>query len=120
MKGKVHTMTKMTYAMALEIAIKAVADNAEVAEKLTALRAQIEKKNSAERKPTKTQVANTELKEKITDYLRTSADGLTATDVATAFNISNQKASALLTSLLADAVVTREVIKRKAYFKAVA
>ena len=50
-------MTKMTYAMALEIAINAVAEG-EIRDKLIALKAQIEKKNSAERKPTKAQVAN--------------------------------------------------------------
>ena len=113
-------MTKMTYAMALEIAINAVADNAEVAEKLTTLRAQIEKKNSAERKPTKAQVENSALKEKIAELLRTAGTAMTATEVAEAFSISNQKASSLLTAMVTDEVITREVIKRKAYFKVIA
>lgn len=110
-------MTKMTYVSALDVAINAVADNAEVAEKLTALRAQIAKKNSAERKPTKTQVANDALKGQIVDALD---EGVTASEVAEKFGISNQKASALLTALVKDGLVERYVEKRKAYFKAVA
>ena len=112
-------MTKLTYAVALDVAINAVADEA-VKEKLIALKAQIEKKNSAERKPTKAQVANAELKDKIADLLRISENGMTATEIAENFGISNQKASALLTSMVTDEVIVREVIKRKAYFKAVA
>lgn len=110
-------MTKMTYVKALEIAIAGMADG-EAKDKLVALKAQVEKKNSAERKPTKAQVANAELKEKIAELLRCSAEAMTATDVAGSFDISNQKASALLTSLVADEVVIREVVNRKAYFKA--
>ena len=49
---------KMTYVKALEIAIKAVEDNKEVAEQLEALKASVAMKNSAERKPTATQKAN--------------------------------------------------------------
>ena len=110
-------MTKMTYVNALDVAIVAVADNAEVAEKLTALRAQIAKKNTAERKPTKTQVANDALKGQIVDALIEPA---TASEVAEKFGISNQKASALLTAMVKDGIVERTVEKRKAYFKAVA
>ncbi len=109
-------MTKMTYAMALEVAINAVADG-EVKDKLTALKAQIEKKNSAERKPTKAQVANEELRDKIVTLLKASASAMTASEIADAFGVSNQKITALMGRLLEDEVVTREVIKRKAYFK---
>lgn len=109
-------MTKMTYAMALDVAINAVSDDA-VVEKLTALKAQIEKKNSAERKPTKAQVANDALKGEMMVFL---VDAHTATEVAENFGISNQKASALLTSMVKGGIVERFVEKRKAYFKAVA
>ena len=109
-------MTKMTYAMALDVAINAVSDDA-VVEKLTALKAQIEKKNSAERKPTKAQVANDALKGEMLVFL---ADAHTATEVAEQFGISNQKASALLTALVKAEMVERTVDKRKAYFKVVA
>lgn len=106
-------MTKMTYAMALDVAINAVVDDA-VVEKLTALKAQIEKKNSAERKPTKAQVANDALKGEMLSFL---VDAHTATEVAENFGISNQKASALLTALVKGGTVERTVDKRKAYFK---
>jgi len=111
-------MTKMTYAQALSIAINMLNDEqGEVAEKLTALKAQIEKKNSSERKPSKTQVANESLKGEIVEYLSTQDEGKSATEIAEKFGISNQKASALLTALVNDRKVVREVVKRKAYFK---
>ena len=109
-------MTKLTYVSALDVAINAVSDDA-VKEKLTALKAQIEKKNSAERKPTKAQIANAELRDKIVTLLRASANAMTASEIADAFGVSNQKVTALMTALLEDEVVQREVIKRKAYFK---
>ena len=109
-------MTKMTYVNALDVAINAVADG-EVKDKLIALRAQIEKKNSADRKPTKAQVANDAMKSDIVTWL---TEAHTATEVAENFGISNQKASALLTSLVKAGTVERTVDKRKAYFKAVA
>lgn len=110
-------MTNLTYSKALEIAISAVANNAEVAEKLTALKAQIEKKNSAERKPTKAQKENAELRERILEFL---CEKHTATEVAEAFGISNQRATALLTVLKKSEAIERTVEHRKAYFKAVA
>lgn len=109
-------MTKMTYAMALDVAINLVNDEA-VVERLTALKAQIEKKNSAERKPSKRQVANEALKAEIVDFL---LDAHTASEVAERFEVSNQKASALLTALVKGGAVERFVEKRKAFFKAVA
>ena len=115
-KKEVFTMTKMTYVSALEVAINAVSDG-EVKDKLTALKAQIAKKNSADRKPTKTQVANEQVKADMVSYLSEQVDGKTAGEIAEVFGISNQKASALLTSLVNDKAVVREVVKRKAYFK---
>jgi hypothetical protein len=108
-------MTKLTYTVALDVAINAVSDEA-VKEKLTALKAQIAKRNSGERKPSKTQVANESLKGEILDWLTACDKHQTATDVADHFGISNQKASALLTAMVGDKMVTREVVKRKAYF----
>lgn len=108
-------MTKLTYTVALDVAINAVSDEV-VKEKLTALKAQIAKRNSGERKPSKTQVANESLKGEILDWLTVCDEHQTATDVAEHFGISNQKASALLTAMVGDKMVTREVVKRKAYF----
>lgn len=109
-------MTKLTYTVALDVAINAVSDEA-IKEKLTALKGQIEKKNSADRKPTKAQVANDALKGEIVAAL---TERMTATEVAERFEISNQKASALLTALVKAGSVERTVDKRKAYFQAVA
>ncbi|MDO4802477.1 MAG: hypothetical protein Q4A15_09965, partial [Prevotellaceae bacterium] len=52
----VDTMEKMTNVKALDFVLTACADKLtpEVAEKLTTMKAQFEKKNSAERKPTAT------------------------------------------------------------------
>ena len=105
-------MTKMTYVSALEIAINAVADE-EVKDKLIALKEQIAKKNSSERKPTKTQVANEGLKQEIVQFL---TERKTATEVAEQFNISVNKATALLTALKQDEKVVRVVEKRKAFY----
>ena len=108
-------MTKMTYAMALEIAINAV--DGEAKEKLTVLKAQIEKKNSAERKPTKTQVANDSLREDIVKLLSDRGEPMTASDIAAEFKVSNQKVTALMGKLIESGAVVREVVNRKAMFK---
>ena len=110
-------MMKMTYAQALEVAINAVADNTEGAAKLTALIARIEKKSSADRKPTKAQAENEALKNEIVEWLDAPH---TATEVADAFGISVNKSTALLTALVKAQVVERVVEKRKALFRAVA
>ena len=111
-------MTKMTYVKALEIAIAGMADG-EAKDKLIALKAQQEKKNSAERKPTKAQEANEATKAQMVEMLD---EPMTATQVAEVLGISNQKASALLTALTkGDAPqVMRFEEKRKAYFKRIA
>lgn len=111
-------MTKMTYAQALEMAIAKV--DGEAKERLEALKASIEKRNSADRKPTKAQVANEGLKDAIVTLL---ADGKARTiteianDIEALEGASPQKVSALLTQLKKANVVVREEIKRKAYFK---
>ena len=118
-------MTKMTYAQAIDFALQLLNENvfegveeekATAMERLEALKAQITKRNSGERKPSKTQVANESLKSEILDWLTACDEHQTATDVAEHFGISNQKASALLTAMVGDKMVIREVIKRKAYF----
>lgn len=111
-------MEKMTYVQALEIAINAIGEG-EVADKLTALKASIQKRNSGDRKPSKTQVANEGLKADILAYL---ADGEkhTVTEMMGAIpsleGASNQKVATLVTQLVKAQLVTREEIKRKAYF----
>lgn len=109
-------MTKMTYVTAIDFAINAITDNDEVVEKLKALKSQIEKKNSADRKPTKTQQENEVLKDEIVGFL---TERRTATEVADRFGVSVNKATAMLTLLKQAGRVTREVEKRKAYYIAV-
>lgn len=112
-------MTKnMTYAQALEIAINTLTDET-VVERLTALKASIDKRNSADRKPTKTQQANEAIKAEILEFM---ADGgkYTVTDimggVASLTDASNQKAASLVRQLKDSGALVREEIKRKAYF----
>ena len=111
-------MTKMTYSTAIEYAINHIED-AEVIEKLTALKASIDKRNSADRKPTKTQQANEGIK---ADILAFMADGgkYTVTEimegVPSLHDASNQKAASLVRQLKDSGALVREEIKRKAYF----
>ena len=63
-------MEKMTYVAALNYVLENVTDLPEaVADKLTALKAQTEKRNAADRKPTKAQMANEVLKGKVLEVL---------------------------------------------------
>ena len=112
-------MKKMTYVEALNIAIATV-DNEEVVERLTALRDATVKRNSADRKPTKTQEANEAIK---SDILALLSDGVARTvteimaSVPSLEGASNQKAASLVRQLKDAELITREEIKRKAYFK---
>lgn len=111
-------MKNMTYVQALEIAIAVI--DGEAKERLEALKASIQKRNSADRKPTKTQEANEAIKVEILAFL---ADGQLhtvseiMTGVASLEDASNQKASALVRQLVESGSVVREEVKRKAYFR---
>lgn len=112
-------MKKMTYIEALNIAIESC-PNAEAVERLIALRDATAKRNSADRKPTKTQEANEAIKAEILEFL---ADGTPRTvseimeGVASLNGASNQKAASLVRQLKDSGALVREEIKRKAYFK---
>lgn len=112
-------MEKMTYAKALEIAINGGTMTDEVKEKLSTLKTSIEKKNSAERKPTATQTANEGFKTEILSAME-SGKGYTITDLTKSVpaiaELSNQRVSAIVRQLVESGAVTREEIKRKAYF----
>lgn len=112
-------MTKMTYVQALENALTLVTD-VETRDKLTALRDQLVKRNSAPSKPTKVQVANEGVKATILAALTNAGRPLTVTEVqdtdADLAALSNQKVSALLTQMIAAGVVVKTVDKRKSYF----
>ena len=111
-------MEKLTYSKALDVAIAAVAEG-EVRDKLVALKASLEKKNSAERKPTATQTANEGFKEAILAGI--TEDGkYTITDLIKAVpeisELSNQRVSAIVRQMVEAGSLVREEIKRKAYF----
>ena len=80
----------------------------------------LEKKNSADKKPTAQQLANASTKDSILDCM---ADGksYTITDlikvVPACADMTNQRVSALVRQLVADGSVIRIEDKRKAYFK---
>jgi hypothetical protein len=110
-------MTKITYTEALNIALNADLPE-EVKDKLTALREQIAKRNSAERKPTKAQKANEELREVVFEALGLEPQTVTqimAQDERLSA-LSNQKVSALVNALVDEGRAVKTVEKRKSYF----
>ena len=78
------------------------------------------KKNASDKKPTATQIANNGIKETILDTL---ADNkvMTITEMQKAnadlADLSNQKSSALVRQLIAEGLVRREEIERRADFR---
>lgn len=113
--------TKMTYAIALTSAIECETLSADVREKLSALLAQMEKKavSKGERKPTAKQVENVGLKADILAAME-SGVGYTISEliktVPSLAEVSNQRVSALVRQMKEEGLLTREEIKRKAYF----
>lgn len=118
----------ITYAQALENAIAVVeSDNdmenrVETAEKLKALKAQIEKKHSSgSSKPTKTQKENEVIKGAILAVL--TDEGQTASEILAQMPeglsekaLTNQRVSALLRQLIADNKVVKSIEKKTSYF----
>ena len=116
----VITMEKMTNSKALAFVLANCEIPADVKEKLENIKASIDKKNSAERKPTATQTENVGFKSAIVDYLATCDKAQTIGDImkgcAEVSDLTNQRVSAIVRQLKDDGIVVREEIKRKAYF----
>ena len=119
------TNKKMTNSMALEIALEVLKEidtdkYTEVIEKLDKMLVQVNKKSSANRKPTATQVENENLKVKIAEYLTDTGKRLTVSEMMKEIEgleeLSNQRVTSLVTSLYKEGKIDREVEKRKAYF----
>ena len=91
----------------------------EIRAKLEKMKVQFEKKNSAEKKPTATQIENEGIKNLILEVIGDSS--LTITEMqkinGELAERSNQKLSALLKQMVENGSVVREELKRKAYFK---
>lgn len=112
-------MDKMTNAKALTYAIEHGNFPAEVTEKLTKMLEQVQKKSSAERKPTATQTANEGFKAAILDGMAENRY-YTITELMKEIpeiaDLSNQRVSAIVRQLKDDGLVKRVEEKRKAYF----
>ena len=112
-------MEKMTNVKALEYVMANCELPTDVAEKLGKMKEQFVKKNSAERKPTANQTENAGLKVAILGGMATGK-AYTITDLMKCIpelaDLSNQRVSAIVRQLKDEGCVTREEIKRKAYF----
>lgn len=111
-------MEKMTYAQALEIAINVVTDDV-AKERLEALKAQLAKRTSS-KTPTKTQKENVVIMERIVDALSDVGEPVTVTDLlkhgVEGYELTNQKASALLRKMVEDGKVVKTTEGRKTKF----
>ena len=131
-------MMKLTNKIALEIALAALMNDAnaewrmagtedtctkqEVMDKLTKMMEQLDKKASAEKKPTQRQMDAEQEAAALLTELREAGKAMTVSDMIAELpsckSFSNQKVSALIRKL--GAQVERIEEKRKAYFKAIA
>ena len=113
-------MTKKDYFKAL-LAIEAVNSNDDYVAFINHEIELLEKKNG-NRKPTKTQEENENIKKFI---LNVAVQPMTITEIMKAIQLSfgveltNQKVSALANKLVADGLIIKTTEKRKSYFKAV-
>lgn len=113
-------MEKMTYVKALETVLSTCELSEEVRAKLEALKEQQVKRNSSEKKPTKTQQANEGVKSHVLEVLATCAQPVTVSELMQAdeelSQLSNQKVASLVRQLVEAGKVQRLEEKRKAYF----
>ena len=112
-------MEKMTNSKALAFVLGMEGIPSEVREKLVNIKASIDKKNSAERKPTATQTENVGLKSAILVGMESGKAytiGDLMKEIPELADLTNQRVSALVRQLKDEGLVTREEIKRKAYF----
>ena len=106
----------MTYVEALETVIPMV--EGEVAEKLTALKAQMAKKKGSS-KPTKTQLENEKVKDEILEVLAGAEEGMTCGEITKALEgeYTSQKISALLRQLVGAKKVVKSTEKKVSRFE---
>ena len=111
---------KVTYVSALSYVLENCNLPSDVADKIATLKAQTEKRNSAERKPTAKQKASAEASAQIAGAIREilgSADApMTVADIISVggLDASTQKVSAVLKAMGAE--IVRTVEKRKAHY----
>ena len=120
-KKKGENMTKMTQKNALAYVLDNCELPTDVAEKLSGMKAQLEKRSSgsATRKPTKTQIANEGFKQVILENMEPgrfyTVSELTK-EMPFGEELKSQRVSALVTQLKNVGAVVRTEEKRKAYF----
>ena len=93
------------------------ADNAEIVDFCHHEIELLDNRKNGNRKPTKNQLANAEIKERILTLL--TDKGVQCKDIAEALGVSGQKCSALLKQLVESGKVEKYAEKRVTYFKAV-
>ena len=112
-------MEKMTNSKALAFVLANATLPTDVREKIENIKASIDKKNSAERKPTATQTENVGFKEAIVNGMEVGKDytiGELMKCIPAISDLTNQRVSAIVRQLKEDGVLVRKEIKRKAYF----
>ena len=112
-------MEKITNVKALAYVLENCDLTDEVREKVEKMKAQFEKKNSAEKKPTANQVANKGIQDAILEGMEVGKL-YTITDmikeIPACADLTNQKVSALIRPLI-NVSIERVEDKRKAYFR---
>ena len=112
-------MEKMTNSKALAFVLGMEGIPSDVREKLVNIKASIDKKNSAERKPTATQTENVGLKSAILEGMESGKAytiGDLMKEIPALADLTNQRVSALMRQLIEAKLVVRIEDKRKAYF----
>ena len=121
-------MEKMTYVQAIDFAYEILDENyinggeeqkLMAMDRLKALRAQLVKRGSS-KTPTKTQKENVVIMERIVDALFDVGEPVTVTDLlkhgVEGYELTNQKASALLRKMVEDGKVVKSTEGRKTKF----
>ena len=110
-------MTKKEMFMEIK---KVVADNAEMVAFIDREIELLNRKNSAPRKPTKTQVENSGFKADVVAYLATVDTSKTIKElqqeVSSISGLTNQRVTHLLTDLVKDGTLTKEYVKKTPYY----
>ena len=114
--------TKMTNRKALAYVVENCDLPADVAEKLSAMIAALDKKSTAERKPTAKQNENEAVRHALVEFINDNAegDGFTVSDLLKSCPIvegkSNQYVSAILRQAVLAGEVSKGTVKRRTYF----
>lgn len=119
--------TTLTNSKALEVAIQALTDSgfdSEVIEKLTKIKASIDKKSHSVNKKKVEEIES--FKAMLMDFFGnnepTNENGFIVTDIVNSLdgNYTNQKITSILTKLVADNLVEKSVVKGRSYYNVVA